>query len=192
MIPPPTATVASLDKGPSLERWVPINVFFSVCGTLLFVSFGTKSIFDREVPGIRTAGWVVFAAIECAIDGLLFFFMVLLMARSCRKEIKRNNQWYAYTDSWYDTYTTLATIAFGLSAWTLCGIVLYSNSYGGEDPYTWPSAYAIEKWDKPQVWRDLMGLSTMARIMLLLGHYYKVYRAVASPDLVPTRLDKVA
>lgn len=174
-----------VDKGAGLERWVPINVFFSLLGTLVFVGLGTKALFDRNVPGVTTTGWLYLVIGICAIDGLLFFFTLLLSARKWRKEINRNGQWYGYPDTWYHTHMAVAASAFVLSAWTLAAVYLYYHNYNGEDPYEWPTTLNIQQWDKPIAWYVVIGVTCMARLLLLTDKYFAVYRALATPGLVP-------
>lgn len=173
-----------VDKGPSLERWVPINVFFSLVASVVFVGLGLKSIFDRNVPGVHTSGWLYLAIGMCALDGLLFFFMALLSTRRYRKEIRRNNQWYAYPDTWYHTHRRVALTAFLLSAFTLVGIALFYHNYGGEDPYDWPSAYNVPQFEKPGIWNVIIAFSCLGRLMMLTDKYLTVYETLADPGLI--------
>ena len=180
----PAVTPPSVDKGPGLERWVPINVLLSFMGTALFVGLGTTALFDRNVSTVTVSGWVYLLAGLLAVDGLLFFCTVLMTSRKWRKEIKRNGRWYVYPDAWYHTHMSVALTTVVMSAWTFSGVFLYYHNFGGEDPYQWPSAYQIQQWDKPLVWFVILGVSCMGRIMLLTDKYLAVYRALAEPGLI--------
>lgn len=173
-----------VDKGGGFERWIPINVFFSFLASLLFISFGTKSIFDRDIPSVHTIGWVYLVGTMCVLDGAMLVIMTALLSRSCRKEVRRRQKWYVYPDSWYNTHMLLAATTFAMSAWATCGVVLFYLAYGGEDPYTWPSVYNVERWEKPIVWGLIMAVSTGLRLHLTVDKYIMAYWALAEPGLI--------
>lgn len=173
-----------VDKGAGLERWVPINTFFSFLATLTFIWFATDSLFDSDVSGITTASWVYLLAGMLGISGLLFLFNVLLSSRKWRKEVYRNGHWYAYPDTWYHTHMSVAATDLLLASWTFFGVYLYYRNFGGEGPYKWPSAYNIEQWRKPVIWFSILSASCIGRITMLTDKYLAVYRALAVPGLI--------
>lgn len=174
----------TVSKGRSLEDCAPVLVLFSVMGSVLFIGLGTKSLFDRDVPGVRTVGFVYLSSVMFVIDALLLVAMTLLMARSCRTELKRNKKWYVYSDAWYDTHMQIAMAMCGVSVWVAGGIMIYYRMYGGEDPWQWPSGYNIERWEKPQYWNTVMVVGTGARLVALLIFFVPAFRALARPGLV--------
>ena len=180
------------DEGPretgyGLERWVPIVVFFSVLFSVAFVAMGVRSVFDRDLPSFSVQQWVTLVSVMFAVDGVLLLCMVALMARGCRKEIRRNKQWYAYDDRWYDTHTRLALVTAGVSAFTLFLVVSFYKAYGGESPYAWPSRYNIERWEKPMWWGLLMVNAAMFRLYGMLDKYWTVFRELAEPGLIMSK-----
>jgi hypothetical protein len=176
----------ALDSGLGLEMPVIVVMLVSMLCSVAMIYFGLSTIWDRGAHNVNVVGWLGFAGADMGVNSLYFACMLILMNPKCRSSTMRQGERLVYRDSLYVSHIRLASIMWGISTFTFIGVYLgYYMTYGGEDPWAWPSAYNVERWEKVDVWRGIHQLNTGIRFYAMLDKYYLVFRELAERGRIP-------
>lgn len=189
--PPPEAAsgqpaLRALDTGLGIEMPVIVVMLVSGLCSLAMIYFGLATIWDRGATKVNVVGWLAFAGADMGVNSVYFGCMLILMNPKCRSTTMREGVHLVYRDSLYVSHIRLASIMWGISTFTFIGVYLgYYMTFGGEDPWKWPSAYNAERWEKVDVWRGIHQLNTGIRFYAMLDKYYLVFRELAERGRIP-------